>query len=115
MSIRLVVHITAKPGRGPEFARIYNARCAEIRKRAGCIEHQIYQDLSDPDNFVQLELWSSQEALDAHLELNRTNGPWPGVAEVRAEAPYSREDYVSNRTAEACPGAPFANVRAPGS
>jgi quinol monooxygenase YgiN len=99
MAVRLVVHISAKPGRGSEFGQIYNARCVEIRKRAGCLEHQIYQDLSDPDKFVQIELWESQEALDAHLELNRVNGPWPGVAEVRAESPYSREDYIYNKTA----------------
>jgi quinol monooxygenase YgiN len=36
MSIRLVVTITAAPGKGTELAQAYKTRCAECMKEPGC-------------------------------------------------------------------------------
>ncbi len=98
MAVRLVIHMEAKPGKGAEYMKLMNARCAEMRQDAGCQEFQIFQDASDPDKFVLLELWESQEALDAHAKLNSQRGPVPGMAEVRGDGPGAREDYEYNRT-----------------
>ena len=49
MSIRLVVTITAAPGKGSELAQAYKARCAEARKEPGCEQFEIFQGVADPD------------------------------------------------------------------
>ena len=98
MSVRLVIHLEAKPGKGAEFARMFNARCEEMRKDEGCEEFQVYQDASNPDKFVLLELWASQAALDAHAKLNAARPPVPGMTELRGDGPGTREDYEYNRT-----------------
>ena len=36
MAVRLVVTITAAPGKGAELAQVYKARCAEAQKEPGC-------------------------------------------------------------------------------
>ena len=57
MSVRLVVTITAAPGKGTELAQAYKGRCAEVMKEPGCEQFEVFQSVSDPDKLVLLELW----------------------------------------------------------
>ena len=49
MSVRLVVTITAFPGKGTELARIYRERCAEVMKEPGCEQFEVFQSVLNPD------------------------------------------------------------------
>ena len=95
MSVRLVVTINAMPGKGAEFARAFKPRCEESRKDAGCQQFEIFQSVFDPDKFVLMELWESEEALAAHAKLQAARPSLP--AGLRADAG-EREDYTYNRT-----------------
>lgn len=95
MSIRLVVTITAVPGKGTELAHAFRARCAEAMKEPGCEQFEIFQSAVDPDRLALLERWSDQAALDAHAKLNAANPPLH--PDLRAGAG-EREDYKYNRT-----------------
>ena len=95
MSIRLVVTITAAPGKGSELAQAYKARCAECVKEAGCEQFEIFQGVADPDRLALLERWTDQAALDAHAKLNSTRPPLR--PDLRAH-PGEREDYTYHRT-----------------
>jgi quinol monooxygenase YgiN len=95
MPVRLVVSITAAPGKGAEFAQAFKPRCEESRKDAGCRQFELFQSVSDPDKFALLELWDSQEALDNHAKLQAARPPLPSG--LRAGAG-EREDYAYNRT-----------------
>jgi quinol monooxygenase YgiN len=94
MSVRLVVSIDAAPGKGDEFAQVFNKRCEDSRKDAGCLQFEIFRSVSNPDKFALLELWESQAALDAHAKLNQSRPPLqPGLRAGGGE----REDYEYNR------------------
>jgi quinol monooxygenase YgiN len=93
MAIRLIVTITAAPGKGAELAPAYKARCAEIMKEPGCEQFEVFQSVVNPDKLALLERWTDQAALDAHA---RRQGP-PLRPELRA-GPTEREDYAYNRT-----------------
>jgi quinol monooxygenase YgiN len=95
MSVRLVVTIRAKPGKGGELAQAYKPRCEESRKDAGCQQFELFQSISDPDKFALLELWESSEALAAHAKLQAARPPLP---EGLRAGPGEREDYTYNRT-----------------
>jgi quinol monooxygenase YgiN len=95
MSVRLVVTITAAPGKGAEFARAFKPRCEESRKDPGCLQFEIFQSAFDPDKFALLELWESQAALDNHAKLQAARPPLPSG--LRAGAG-EREDYEYHRT-----------------
>ena len=95
MAVRLVVSITAAPGKGAEFARAFKPRCEESRKDAGCLHFELFQSVFDPEKFALLELWESPEALAAHAKLQAARPPLPeGLRQGAGE----REDYTYNRT-----------------
>ena len=95
MAVRLVVTITAQPGRGHELAQAYKARCAEARTEPGCEQFEIFQSVANPDRLALLELWADQAALDVHAKLNATKPPLrPELRQGGGE----REDYSYNRT-----------------
>lgn len=95
MSLRLIVTITAAPGRGGDLAKAYAFRCAEIQKEPGCEQFEVFRSVIDPDKLVLLERWADQAALDAHAKLNTTRTPLD--PQLRSGAT-EREDYEYNRT-----------------
>jgi quinol monooxygenase YgiN len=95
MSVRLVVSITAAPGKGAQFAQAFRPRCEQSRKDPGCLQFDLFQSVSDPDSFALLELWENQAALDNHAKLQAARPPLPEG--LRAGAG-EREDYQYNRT-----------------
>jgi quinol monooxygenase YgiN len=95
MSVRLVVTITAAPGKGDELVQAYKTRCAQVMQEPGCEQFEIFRSAVDPDRFALLERWSSQAALDQHAKLTATRPSMP--AGLRA-GPGEREDYEYKRT-----------------
>jgi quinol monooxygenase YgiN len=90
MAVRLVVTITAAPGKGSELAQVFRQRCAEVMQEPGCEQFEVFQSVLDPDRLTLLELWKDQAALDVHAKVNATRAPMP--AGLRAGAG-QREDY----------------------
>src|SRR5919201_569489 len=90
MAIRLIVTITAAPGKGSELAQGYRTRCAEIMKEPGCEQFEVFQSVVNPDKLTLLERWTDQAALDVHAQLNSTRPPL--LLELRVGRT-EREDY----------------------
>ena len=95
MAVRLIVTITAAPGKGSELAQLYKGRCADIMKEPGCEQFEVFQSVVNPDKLTLLERWKDQAALDLHAKANATRAPLP--AELRVGTT-EREDYQYNRT-----------------
>jgi quinol monooxygenase YgiN len=94
MAVRLVVTITAAPGKGAELAAAFRTRCIEVREEPGCEQFEVFQSVLNPDKLALLELWTDQVALDAHAKVNATRAPIPPGLRAGAE----REDYTYSRT-----------------
>lgn len=95
MALRLIVSITAAPGKGAELAQIYNARREEVLREPGCEQFEVFQSAANPDRLVLLERWADQAALDVHAKVNATRPPLPPGLRVGSG---EREDYVYKRT-----------------
>lgn len=95
MSLRLIVSITAAPGKGSELAQVYKARCTEVAREPGCEQFEVFQSVVNPDRLVLLERWADQAALDVHAKVNATRPPLPPGLRVGAG---EREDYQYKRT-----------------
>ena len=95
MAVRLVVTITAAPGKGSELAQAYRARCADAMQEPGCEQFEVFQSAVNPDTLVLLERWKDQAALDAHAKLNTTRPPLRPELRVGSG---EREDYEYKRT-----------------
>ena len=94
MAIRLVVSITAVPGKGAELAEGYRARCAEVMKEPGCEQFEVFQSVVNPDRLTLLERWKDQAALEVHAKVNSTRAPL--LPHLRAGSG-EREDYEYKR------------------
>ncbi len=95
MAVRLIVTITATPGKGTELADAYRDRCAEVMQEPGCEQFEVFQSVVNPDRLALLERWADQSALDAHLQVNTTRPPLRPELRVGSG---EREDYEYNRT-----------------
>jgi quinol monooxygenase YgiN len=95
MAIRLIISITAAPGKGSELGRLYKARCEDIMKEPGCEQFEVFQSVLNSDHLTLLERWTDQAALDVHHKANAARPSLP--AELRVGTT-EREDYVYNRT-----------------
>jgi quinol monooxygenase YgiN len=95
MAVRLVVTITAAPGKGGELAQVMKGRCEECMKEPGCEQFEIFQSVLNPDKLALLERWSSQAALDTHAKLNSTR---PALRPELRVGGGEREDYEYNCT-----------------
>jgi len=95
MAVRLIIKITAAPGKGAELAKLYKPRCEEIMKEPGCEQFEVFQSVLNPDNLTILERWIDQAALDVHAKANANRPSLP--VELRAGTT-EREDYIYNRT-----------------
>ena len=95
MAVRLIITVTAAPGKGSELAEAYRGRCAEVMQEPGCEQFEVFQSALNPDKLTVLELWADQAALDVHAEVNKTRAPLrPELRQGGGE----REDYEYNRT-----------------
>ncbi|MEV7281948.1 putative quinol monooxygenase [Streptomyces sp. NPDC093111] len=65
-TIKLLVQITALPGRGGEQVAAFERLAPVVRAEDGCLQYDLHRVADDPDRFVLLERWSSPEALAAH-------------------------------------------------
>jgi quinol monooxygenase YgiN len=95
MAVRLVVTITAAPGKGSELAQAYKTRCKECMQEPGCEQFEVFQSVLDPDKLALLERWSDQAALDTHARLNATR---PALRPELRVGNGEREDYEYKRT-----------------
>ena len=98
MSVRLVIGLQARPGKGADLLKAMEQRCVEVRNEPGCQQFEVFQSGHNPDSLCLLELWADQAALDVHAGVNAGRPPNPAMAELRADGPGSREDYEYNRT-----------------
>ena len=94
MPVRLVISLTAAPGKGGELAAAFRGRCEAVMQEPGCQQFEVFQSVHDPDRFALLELWADQNALDVHAKLNTTKPPVRPELRKGSE----REDYTYNRT-----------------
>lgn len=95
MSIRLIITLTAAPGRGEELGEGMKARCADVMAEPGCEQFEVFRSLVDPDKLVLLEQWRDQDALDVHAQANKSRAP---LGRELIAGTSQREDYVYNRT-----------------
>ena len=96
MSVRLIVTLQAKPGKGSALLAAYGPRCADVQKEPGCEQFEVFQSGVEPDKLLLLERWADAAALAVHADMNRTRAPL--APDLRAEGGGEREDYEFNRT-----------------
>ena len=66
--LHVVATIPAKPGSEDIVGGGLSALAAESRKEEGCISYEVFESAAVAGTFVTVEVWTGQEALDAHMQ-----------------------------------------------
>ena len=69
----VIANITVKNGKGGELLGKAQNLVDNTRLEEGNIEYNIFSSTEDENDFVVLEQWTTQDALDEHLETDHFN------------------------------------------
>ncbi|EME64406.1 hypothetical protein G352_12524 [Rhodococcus ruber BKS 20-38] len=85
--LRVVATIPAKPGSEDAVRSALVALAAASRDEDGCVSYELFESGSAPGTFVTVEVWSGQEALDAHMTSRHVTSALATVGEHLASVP----------------------------
>jgi quinol monooxygenase YgiN len=68
MSIRVVAHVKSKPETVDQTRSLLVTLLEPTRAEEGCVTYELMQNTADPTDFTFVEEWTSDAALDGHLE-----------------------------------------------
>ena len=67
--IRVIATVRCKPGKGKELEDDFREWAAVVKeKEPGTIEYTLFRSLKDPEEYVALELYENQAAIEAHMK-----------------------------------------------
>src|SRR5665213_153591 len=111
MSLRLLITLTAAPGKGAEFAQAFKTRCAEVMQEPGCEQFEVFQSAVNPDKLVLLELARLHRFISRSALLTAT--ALAGLAQAQPGAPPRVAGPVISRAPGAVQGTPPAPSHTP--
>lgn len=85
--ISTVAVITAKPGSADQVADALRELAGATHAEEGCLHYSLHRGLQDPNVFVTIEKWRSQEDLDQHLASSHLQAALAAAGELMAEPP----------------------------
>ncbi len=86
-TIRVVARILSLPEKVEELTAILRALVEPTRKETGCISYQLLRNTSDVCDFVFVEEWASQSAIDTHLKTPHIQNAFAKAQSLLAKAP----------------------------
>ena len=67
-NLHVVATIPARPGSENTVREALTALVDASRKEDGCVSYDLFESTSAPGTFVVVEVWTGQDALDAHMK-----------------------------------------------
>lgn len=74
MSIHIVARFVARPDSIEALRPILLGMLEPTRQEAGCIRYELINNTADPAEFLFIEEWANQAAIDAHMETPHLKG-----------------------------------------
>lgn len=66
-TVRVVARLVARPKTVEDLKLTLHELVTATRQEAGCVSYELLHNAQDPTDFVFVEEWTSDEALDEHL------------------------------------------------
>ena len=70
----ITANVKVKPDKVTDFVELTKELIAESRAESGNISYTLYQSPADSTQFIFLEEWKNQEAIDFHFETPHFKG-----------------------------------------
>jgi len=87
--IGLIARLKVQPGKGAEFETLFKTLAAKVTSDAepGNLLYQLTKSRSDPNEYVVLELYRDQAAVDAHPKTAHFTEIFPKLGACLQEGP----------------------------
>jgi quinol monooxygenase YgiN len=86
-TLKVVLKLAARPDKLAETTALLQHLAAQSRKETGCLDYQVLQNGSDPGDFVVVEEWDGNAALDAHMTTAHVQDAFAQAPSLLAKAP----------------------------
>ena len=86
-TLRVVASIRARPDKINELHSLLSSLVEPTCSEKGCICYELLQNQKDPTDFVFVEEWENDAALDAHLSSEHLQAALRQFPELVAEEP----------------------------
>ncbi|QSJ20531.1 antibiotic biosynthesis monooxygenase [Nostoc sp. UHCC 0702] len=93
-TIRVIARVIAFPDKVEELKAVLLELIEPTLQEAGAIKYELLQNESDPTDFTFVEEWSSDEALNAHLQSPHLQAAAAKLEGLVAAAPDIRRYYL---------------------
>jgi quinol monooxygenase YgiN len=90
MSVNAVVVLKTKDDMRNGFTEIMKASKPKLLAAEGCLSVDMYQDHADPNTFVLIEEWVSEEKHKQYFGSLIESGEWESMSQHLATSPDSR-------------------------
>lgn len=95
-TVRVIARITSKLNAVEELESILLGLVEPSRLEKGCVSYQLVQDKTDLAEFVFIEEWASDSAIDAHMASSHVQDAFSKTQSLLVKAPDIRK-YVTLR------------------
>lgn len=85
--IHIVARIVAQADKVAEVREILLGLVAPTRKEEGCVSYQLLENKNDPTDFTFVEVWSNQDAINAHFATTYVQEALAKVPPLVAKSP----------------------------
>ena len=85
--VRIMARISALAGRETQLQSVLHDLVGPSRNEAGCVNYELFQNEDNPLEFVTIEQWSDQAAVDAHLATAHVGAAIARASELLAQPP----------------------------
>ena len=79
--------VVAREGSVGEVLKLSEEHVLRSRKEPGCLAHAVHKDTENPNRFIFVEQWSSEEALWEHFKVPASRAFSKELATLAAEPP----------------------------
>lgn len=91
--IRIIARIIAKSGTEDEVKSVLSSLVEPTHQESGCLHYELLQNFQDPSEFVLIEEWESQAALDSHTAASHTQKAEAEVEDFLKQIPPDVQMY----------------------
>jgi quinol monooxygenase YgiN len=89
MSLRLIIGFEAESAAAADkLVQAMAARCPSVQQEPGCLQFEVFRSALQPERYVLLEHWASQQALDDFHEKSPTPPDNPAIKRTREHYEY---------------------------
>jgi quinol monooxygenase YgiN len=93
-AVRVIARITTQLDKVEELKSVLLGLVEPTRAEKGCVSYQLVQDKTDLAEFVFIEEWTSDSAIDVHMTSSHVQNAFSKAQSLLVKAPDIRKYWV---------------------